>query len=140
MGARYAQTDLIWILGGDRDIDSAEERTVLDAMAAGLASGDGSAHLRTFHPRGPGRSREQLDDAEWIDFHMCQTSHAGVGLDTGIFIDADYALSPAKPVVDGEPRYGTLHPIHTATNRAFQTYTPPSRGDECDWVLVLDVV
>lgn len=292
IGTRYASSDLIWILGGDRDIDTDEERALLNAMAAGLKSGDGGAHLCTFHPRGPGRSREQLDGVEWVDFHMCQTSHAAAGHDTGIFIDADYAMDPPMPTVDGEPRYesipigfylhgndpavrftdydartaawcailagacghtygnnniwqmydegrkpiiganvpwhraiahpgatqmgymrellesvgwwklrpvagsatfvvdgpdrgaakiraglapdgsvalvyspkgepfslrltamggrtvrerwfnpryGTLHPIHTATNRSFQTYTPPTHGDECDWVLVLDV-
>ena len=105
LGSRYADADLIWILGGDRDIDTDEERALLDAMAAGLREGDGGAHLRTFHPRGPGRSREQLDDAGWIDFHMCQTSHAATAHDTGLFIDADYRMAPARPVVDGEPRY-----------------------------------
>ncbi|MFW5737626.1 MAG: DUF4038 domain-containing protein, partial [Spirochaetota bacterium] len=44
-------------------------------------------------------------DADWIDFHMCQTSHGAPGHDTGIFIEAERALEPAKPVVDGEPRY-----------------------------------
>lgn len=108
LGARYRDADLIWILGGDRDLNSAEERGVIDAMAAGLAAGDGGAHLCTFHPRGPGRSGEQLADAGWIDFHMCQTSHAAAGHDTGIFIEADRELAPAKPVVDGEPRYENI--------------------------------
>ena len=108
LGKRYRGADLIWILGGDRDIDTTDERTLLDAMAAGLASGDGGAHLRTFHPRGPGRSGEQLTDAAWLDFHMCQTSHGAVGHDTGIFIEADRAIAPDKPVVDGEPRYENI--------------------------------
>ena len=36
------------------------------------------------------------------------------------------------------PRYGTLHPIHTGASRSYQTYAPPTSGDEQDWVLVLD--
>ena len=108
LGRRYRDADLIWILGGDNDIDTDGERSVIDAMADGLAAGDGGAHLRTFHPRGPGRSGEQLADADWIDFHMCQTSHGAPGHDTGIFIEAERALDPAKPVVDGEPRYENI--------------------------------
>ncbi len=108
LGKRYRDADLIWILGGDRDIDTVDERALLDAMAAGLAAGDGGAHLRTFHPRGPGRSGEQLADAAWLDFHMCQTSHGTVGHDTGIFIEAERAVAPDKPVIDGEPRYENI--------------------------------
>lgn len=105
MGSRYKQADVIWILGGDRNIDNDAERALIDAMADGLRTGDEARHLMTYHPLGPGRSREQLDDAEWIDFHMCQTSHAAAGHDTGLFIEADYVMDPPKPVLDGEPRY-----------------------------------
>ena len=34
--------------------------------------------------------------------------HAAHDHDNGLFIDADYALTPAKPTLDGEPRYETI--------------------------------
>jgi hypothetical protein len=37
-----------------------------------------------------------------------------------------------------DPRYGTSFPIHRSGNEGIQTFTPPSSGRGCDWVLVLD--
>jgi hypothetical protein len=105
LGERYRDADLIWILGGDQNIESDEERAVNDALAAGLHEGDGGAHLMTFHPRGPGLSSLRLHDAPWLDLNMIQSSHGARDHDNGIFVEHDYALSPAKPTVDGEPRY-----------------------------------
>ena len=105
LGERYRDADLIWILGGDQNIESEDERAVVDALAAGLQEGDGGAHLMTFHPRGPGLSSLRLHDAPWLDFNMIQSSHGARDHDNGIFVEHDYALSPAKPTVDGEPRY-----------------------------------
>lgn len=105
LGERYRDADLVWILGGDQSIESDGERAVVDALAAGLHEGDGGAHLMTFHPRGPGLSSLRLHDAPWLDFNMIQSSHGALDHDNGLFVDHDYALSPAKPTVDGEPRY-----------------------------------
>ncbi len=105
LARRYAESDLIWILGGDHDINTDRERQIINGFAEGLRAGDSGAHLITFHPRGPGRSREQLDGVDWIDFHMEQSSHAATTHDPGIFIDADYSMQPPRPVLDGEPRY-----------------------------------
>lgn len=108
LGERYRESSLIWILGGDRNPSNDEERAIVEQMAAGLSDGDGGAHLKTFHPIGPGRSAELFPDADWLDFHMCQSSHGAHDHDNGLFIDADYALTPTKPTVDGEPRYETI--------------------------------
>ena len=108
IGERYRDNAIIWILGGDQNIESEEERAIIEAMALGIREGDGGAHLITFHPRGPGRSSEFLAAAEWLDFNMCQTSHGAHDHDTGLFIDHDYALEPPKPTVDGEPRYESM--------------------------------
>lgn len=105
LGARYKDKPLIWILGGDRTISTPEERAILDAMAAGLAEGDGGVHLKTFHPRGPGLSSVQLHDAKWLDFNMSQSSHGARDHDNGLYAEHDYALQPVKPTLDGEPRY-----------------------------------
>lgn len=105
LGARYKEKPIIWILGGDQNIRTPAERAIIDAVAAGLAEGDGGRHLKTFHPRGPGMSSLQLRDAKWLDFHMSQTSHGARDHDTGLYIAHDRALNPPKPTLDGEPRY-----------------------------------
>ncbi|RBP51228.1 glycoside hydrolase family 140 protein [Arenicella xantha] len=105
LGQRYKDKPIIWILGGDQNVVTKEERGIIDAMAAGLRDGDDGNHLITFHPRGPGQSSAQLHDAKWLDFHMSQTSHAGRNLDTGLYAERDLALKPLRPTLDGEPRY-----------------------------------
>jgi hypothetical protein len=105
LGQRYRTRPIIWILGGDQNITTPEERATIDALAAGLREGDGGAHLITFHPRGPGQSSRQVHDAPWLDFHMSQTSHAARDHDTGLYAEHDLALTPLRPTLDGEPRY-----------------------------------
>ena len=108
IGRRYLDAKIIWILGGDENIESDEERVIVNAMAEGLGQGDGGAHLMTYHPRGPGLSSDYFHNAGWLDFNMVQSSHAAHDHDNGLFIDHDYALEPAKPTIDGEPRYECL--------------------------------
>jgi hypothetical protein len=105
VGARYRDKQVIWILGGDQNIESDEERAIVDAMAAGLREGDGGRHLITYHPRGPGRSSDYWHETAWLDFNMIQSSHGAHDHDNGLFVDHDYALDPPKPTLDGEPRY-----------------------------------
>ena len=105
LGKRYKDKAIIWILGGDRSITNNEERAIIDAMAAGLSEGDGGAHLKTYHPIGPGLSSIKLHDAPWLDFNMFQSSHAARDHDNGLYVEHDYALKPEKPTMDGEPRY-----------------------------------
>ena len=105
LGKRYKDKPIIWILGGDRTITSEQERSVIDALAAGLEEGDGRTHLKTFHPIGPGMSSSHLHDASWLDFNMYQSSHGAQDHDNGLYAEHDWALQPAKPTLDGEPRY-----------------------------------
>lgn len=108
VGERYRERPIIWILGGDENIESPDELAVVEKLALGLKEGDRGSHLITFHPRGPGRSAEVLHNAEWLDFNMCQSSHGAHDHDNGLFIEYDYSLGPPKPTVDGEPRYETM--------------------------------
>lgn len=105
LGKRYKDKPIIWILGGDHNIHTESEREIVEAMAKGLEEGDGGEHLITFHPRGPGMSSDYFQQADWLDFHMFQSSHAGHDHDNGLFAEKDYALRPTKPTLDGEPRY-----------------------------------
>ncbi len=105
LGRRYRDKSIIWILGGDENINNDEERDIIEAMARGLRLGDRGMHLITYHPRGPGRSSDYFHTTEWLDFNMVQSSHAGHGLDNGMYIENDRKLNPPKPTMDGEPRY-----------------------------------
>ncbi|NND34130.1 MAG: DUF4038 domain-containing protein [Saprospiraceae bacterium] len=105
LGKRYRDKSLIWILGGDENITTDEEREIVEAMAQGIEAGDGGVHLMTFHPRGPGRSSDYFHTAEWLDFNMYQSSHAAHDHDNGLYAEHDHRLTPKKPTLDGEPRY-----------------------------------
>lgn len=104
LGRRYRGAGLIWILGGDRHVETDQHREIIRAMAAGLAEGDGGAHLRTFHPPGGRSSSEYFHSAEWLDFNMMQTGHSRNSPNYDK-IAHDYVLAPIKPVLDGEPGY-----------------------------------
>jgi hypothetical protein len=108
LGKRYKEKPIIWILGGDHNIHTGEERQIVNAMAQGIREGDKGDHLITFHPRGPGLSSDYLHTTEWLDFNMFQSSHAAHDHDNGLFTEHDYALIPVKPTLDGEPRYENL--------------------------------
>lgn len=104
LGRRYKDAPLIWILGGDRAVESDAHRAVIGHMAEGLRAGDGGNHRITFHPQGGQTSAQNFHDAPWLDFNMWQSGHAR-NRDNYACIAADYALSPSKPCMDAEPGY-----------------------------------
>jgi hypothetical protein len=111
LGRRYkARPNIIWILGGDRDVANDAQRDIWRAMAAGLQAGDGNAHLISFHPMGGQRSSKDWHKDDWLAFNMAQSGHALRDLANYKIIAADYALAPAKPCIDAEPRYED-HPV-----------------------------
>jgi hypothetical protein len=108
LGQRFRDEPLVWVLGGDRTIDTPEHLEITRRMARGLRS---QCHqLITFHPPGQKSSAEWLHDEEWLDFNIWQTGHSFSGADAAKYIEKDYARTPVKPVLDGEPRYED-HPI-----------------------------
>jgi hypothetical protein len=104
LGRRYRDRPVIWILGGDRPIENETHREIMRAMAAGLKEGDGGRHLITFHPMGGHTSAEWLHDEPWLDFNMLQSGH-DYNRDNYNRIAADFARTPVKPCLDGEPGY-----------------------------------
>lgn len=104
LGKRYRDSPIIWILGGDRPVETDAQREIIRAMAVGLDAGDGGAHLMTFHPPGGMTSSSLFHTEEWLDFNMYQTGH-NADRNNGPRIRADYDLQPVKPIVDGEPGY-----------------------------------
>jgi hypothetical protein len=110
LGRRYKDAAIIWILGGDRPVESDGHREITRRMASGIRKGDGGAHLMTFHPPGGNGSSTWFHDDQWLDFNMRQNGH--VPEFTGRYDQtrADYDRSPIKPVLDGEPIYED-HPV-----------------------------
>ena len=117
LGKRYKDSpNIIWILGGDRDIEKEVHKNIIRAMASGIRQGDGGAHLITFHPQGGRGSAEYFHEEEWLDFNMRQNGHTPNF--TGSYENTlkDYNRTPTKPVMDGEPLYED-HPIEFNAER-----------------------
>ena len=110
LGRRYRDAGLVWILGGDRPVESDSQRDIIRALARGLRRGDEGRHLMTFHPTGGRGSAESFHTDDWLDINMRQNGH-GVEY-TGHYDQTrvDYDRTPTKPVIDGEPLYED-HPI-----------------------------
>ncbi len=116
LGRRYRDAGIVWILGGDRPVATDVHRAIITAMARGLRTGDGGAHLITFHPPGGAGSAQWFHDEPWLDFNMRQNGH--VLEYTGQYDKTreDYGRTPVKPVLDGEPIYED-HPISFQPDR-----------------------
>ena len=122
LGEFFADTDLFWVLGGDRIINNENQYHTMENMAAGLRAGDSGRNLITFHPNGSASSSYYFHHDEWLDFNMFQTAHTHPSRETFTYIARDYRKTPPKPVLDGEPRYED-HPIHW-------NYREPEKWDE----------
>lgn len=103
VGNRYKDQSIVWVMGGDCDIDSSSHAAIIRAMAEGIKSKD-TTHLFTFHPQGGRSSSEFFNGDDWIDFHMSQTGH-GQDSKNYTFNVKNRALQPTRPHLDGEPRY-----------------------------------
>ena len=110
LGRRYRGASIIWILGGDRPVESDAHREITRAMAEGIRAGDGGAHLMTFHPPGGNGSSTWFHDEPWLDFNMRQNGHVPEFTGRYDATRADYDRTPIKAVLDGEPIYED-HPV-----------------------------
>ncbi len=112
IGQRYKNSpNIIWILGGDRPIESEIQRQIIVAMAEGLRNGDVGRHLISFHPTGGTGSAQSLPNEPWLDFNMRQNGHTLSYTERYYTTSEDYQLEPPKPVIDAEPVYED-HPIN----------------------------
>jgi hypothetical protein len=107
IGRRYRDLEnLIWINGGDRSGGGANT-AIWNVLGSAIKSADPN-HLMTFHPLGGGgghSSSEWFHHADWLDFNLAQSGHECRDLPNHQIMARDYALQPAKPCLDGEPRY-----------------------------------
>ncbi len=110
LGHRYREADLVWVLGGDRPFEAPVHGEIIDAMAQGLRSGDGGRHLCTLHPVGSQHSSTYVHDRAWLDFNLVQSGHCHLFTANWAMLAKDWALTPPKPCLEGEPCYEN-HPI-----------------------------
>jgi hypothetical protein len=104
LGRRYKDKPIIWVLGGDRPIETQTHHDIQNALAAGIKAGDEGKHLMTFHPVGRSTSSAVFHEADWLDFNMWQSGHTR-NTPNWLDIEHDYALLPTKPCLDAEPAY-----------------------------------
>lgn len=110
LGDRYSDKPIIWILGGDRNIDTEEHLEITRSMAEGIREGDTGNHLMTYHPQGGSHSAQWFHDDDWLDFNMFQSGHGEVDNPNYEVTRSLYNRTPVKPVLDGEPNYED-HPV-----------------------------
>jgi hypothetical protein len=103
LAKRYAKNNIIWVLGGDRNIDNTVALNIWQAMATGIKKEDHGRNLMTYHPAGENSSSTYKE--EWIDFNMYQSGHAHYYMPVYKFARKDYDTNPRKPFLDSEPAY-----------------------------------
>lgn len=105
LGNRYKDKSIIWVLGGDRNIDHPDAFNIWKSMAMGLKKGDKGQNLITYHPAGEASSSKWFHNESWIDFNMYQSGHAHRFMEVYKFAAEDYNRKPTKPFIDAEPAY-----------------------------------
>ena len=123
IGGRYKNRDnIVWIMGGDRPIETETHKLIVRNIANGIKEVTNGRHLITYHPSGFSSSSQYVHDEKWLDFNMIQSGHGGVNIKNYEFIQKDRSLVPVKPTLDGEPRYED-HPVNfNAQNGYFDDY------------------
>jgi len=104
VGRRYADRDVIWILGGDRPIEKPEHLEIIRALADGVRRGDHGRNLMTAHVWGQHSTSEYFLGEDWLEFNTVQSGH-GRNFANWRMIEGDHARSPTKPCMDMEPAY-----------------------------------
>ena len=128
LGEHYKhKTNIIWIMGGDRPLENEDHYEIIRGMAEGLIRGDGGNHLITFHPPGNNSSSTFVHQEKWLSFNMIQSGHGLSDIFNYKMIQADYGLTPTKPVLDGEPCYED-HPISFKPENGFFNEIDVRRG------------
>lgn len=105
LGDRYKDKPVVWILGGDRNVDYREAKDIWDRLAEGIQRGNGHKHLMSYHPAGESSSADWFHKSPWLAFNMYQTGHARRSIPGFQYAEAHRLLDPPKPFLDAEPAY-----------------------------------
>jgi len=113
IGQRFEKkTNLIWIMGGDRNPKNAQQIEIWNALAEGVSAGAGGPNkvLMSFHPQPNALgSAEWFHQSDWLDFNMFQNGHCR-DQEHYLKVSTLYNKAPFKPIIDGEPMYED-HPV-----------------------------
>lgn len=104
------RTNIIWILGGDRNPRNDGDVAIWDAMGNAIKKATGNKALISFHPQPNATGSAQwFHNKAWLDFNMFQNGHCR---DVNMYdkISTVYEMKPSKPVMDAEPLYED-HPV-----------------------------
>ena len=96
--------NIIWMLGGDRPLDTPLHKKITDEMGRGISETDPD-HLITFHPPGETSSADFVSKKTYIEFNTVQSGHGLGGWESYLLLRRTKELEPAKPFMDSEPRY-----------------------------------
>lgn len=128
--------NVLWLVGGDRrGSDAPEDFNRIGRCLREKCPG----HLIGYHPFGRTSSSLWFHEQEWLDFNMFQSGHRRydqvkmnqwddkaaneftVGEDSYRYVQHDRALTPVKPVLDGEPSYELIpQGLHDSTQPYWQ--------------------
>lgn len=104
IASRYRDKwNIIWMLGGDRPLETQTHRDVIDAMGNAIRAA-APDHLITFHPVGGASSSDFVAGKHYIDFHTVQSGHGVECYDSWQLVRRTGEADP-KPFMDSEPRY-----------------------------------
>ncbi len=104
LGTRFSGRQVIWVMGGDRQLTEEIHKEINRQMALGLREIHQGSQLASFHPAGFAHSSTHLHEESWLDFNMIQSGHARNSPNWDL-ISHDYGLTPTKPCLDAEPGY-----------------------------------
>ena len=94
IGARYAASNVIWMVAGDTTYEEEDEKDYWNNFAAELDRASGRLHLMTAHTTGFRGSHSYFADSDWLDFHSYTPSH---------LVEGDYSWEGATQIRDTEP-------------------------------------
>lgn len=111
IGNRYKnKTNIIWILGGDRNPRNEKDVAIWNAMGVAIKKATDGKTMISFHPQ-PNEtgSAQWFHNETWLDFNMFQNGHCR---DMNVYdkIAKVYSMTPVKPVMDAEVLYED-HPV-----------------------------
>jgi hypothetical protein len=110
VGARYAGSNVLWIVGGDNEYISIEKRNFWAAFAQALQTASGNTHLVTVHPKAWTASFDYFDNEDtWLSFNMYQSSHVAGGDYTSRAALTGFFVKNTKPLLNGEAAYEDIY-------------------------------
>ena len=96
--------NIIWMLGGDRPIESDYHRLIIEETVAGLKAVKGVPKLVTYHPCGEMSSVSFSSITEHLDFHSLQSGHSFGGFKSEKMVLKTLKIG-RKPCLDAECFY-----------------------------------